>query len=100
MNEKGSAQESIAVTPKINHITSLLSHRCFLAHGRNSAAFRSDGRTERKIKGGWNGEAALGRPEQSGAARLGRLLYRWALLGAVQHWVGCCHPHHPPSTPP
>ena len=38
MNEKGSAQESIAVTPKINHITSLLSHRCFLAHGRNSAA--------------------------------------------------------------
>lgn len=35
MNEKGSAEESIAVTQKINHITSLLSHWCFPRHGRN-----------------------------------------------------------------
>lgn len=37
MNGRGSAQESIAVTPKINHITSLLSHRWFLGHGRTPA---------------------------------------------------------------
>lgn len=40
-NEKGSAQKSIAVTPKINHITSLLSHWCFLRHGRNSVGVRA-----------------------------------------------------------
>lgn len=82
MNEKGSAQESIAVTPKINHITSLLSHWCFLRHGRNlvgvQAGFVRKVARKGELAGGAAGRGgdtrggglkmAQGAAERSGAA--------------------------------